>query len=169
MKNIKTYRIVVAAVVIGLVMTGCFKDTEILFEGTQIEFEDAVLRTPQSGQIFPIINLTRASGSPAYQVNLIGLQLAQGAEISFSLDTVPKILLNSTTIEAQEGVHFNLTEVGVTFPESASTTNVGAFTIVPTFPAQAGKTALFVIKLDDSEKLRPAENYRRLGFRINLN
>jgi hypothetical protein len=169
MKNIRTYKIILASAAIALLMTACFKDTEILFEKTQVEFEDAVLRTPQAGEIFPLISLTRASGSPTYQMNLIGRQLTQGENITFSLDTVPKRLLNATTIEAQEGVHFTLTGAGVTFPENASTTNFGAFSVVSTFPAQAGKTALFIIKLDGNEKIAPAENYRRLGFRINLN
>lgn len=159
-----------AIAAILVVSSSCFDDREVLFTDTQIEFENAVLTAPASGQKFPIINLTRASGTPAYQVNLIGRQLTEEAEISFSLDEVPAALLNANTIEAVEGVHFTLSADGkFTFPTEASKTNFVGLTIDPAFPANTGKTALLVIKLDGNNEIKPAENFRRLGFRINLN
>ncbi|MBT1698640.1 hypothetical protein KK083_17235 [Fulvivirgaceae bacterium PWU4] len=165
----KVYKIYSVILLTGFLLVSCFDDREILFEDTQIEFEDAVMRARATGEIFPIISVTRTTGTPAYQINLIGRQLAQAADVSFSLDTVPKRLLNANTIEAQQGVHFTLNESPVSFPEQASVTNATTFSILPGFPAQSGKTALFIIKLDGNDKIKPAENFRRLGFRINLN
>jgi hypothetical protein len=166
MKKLKLYTVIFLS---GLLFSSCFDDTKVVFDETQIEFEDAVMRARATGQIFPLIPLTRADGAPAYQVNLIGAQLPLAEEISYSLDEVPAVLLDANTIAAVEGVHFTLTENSVSFPENASITPVSLFTINAAFPAQAGKTAIFILKLDGNDKLVPAENYRRLGFRINLN
>lgn len=165
MKAIKLYVIVF----IGLSTTSCFDDHKVLFKKTQVEFENAVLTARASGEIFPIINLSRTSGSPSYQVNLIGEHLTQAQDIAFSIDEVPDRLLNSTSIRAIEGVHFSLNGNTLTFPEQTSVTSFSGFSILTDFPAQPGVTALFIIKLDGNEEMEPAENYRRLGFRINLN
>lgn len=154
---------------LALVFSSCFEDREILFEETQIEFENAVVLARATGEIFPIINLTRTSGTPNYQVNLIGRHLSNAQAISFSVEEVPDRLLNANTIRAEQGVHFTLSGNTFSFPENASTTNFNGLSIVPGFPAQAGRTALLIIRLDGNESITPSENFRRLGFRINLN
>ena len=150
-------------------LTSCFEDTKILFTDTLVEFEDAVLRAKAAGQTFPIMpTITRTAGTPAYQVNLVAPQLNVAENISFSLESVPASLLNATTIEAVEGVHFTFNPTA-SFPEAASKFNFTGITIRPGFPADAGKTALLVLKLDGNDSLKPSENYRRLAIRINLN
>jgi hypothetical protein len=153
----------------GVLLTSCFDDNKVFYDGSQVEFEDAVMRARAAGQIFPIINLTRTSGTPAYQINLIGEQLEATQDLSFALDAVPENLLNTNTIAAVEGVHFTLNGSTISFPQDASVVPASPFTISSTFPAAAGKTAIFVIRLDGNDRLQPSENYRRLGFRINLN
>ena len=152
-----------------LLLSACFEDREIVFEDYQIEFENAVMLARGTGDNFPIINLTRASGTPNYQINLIGPHLTSAEAISFSLEEVPARLLSANTIKAEQGVHFTLNGSSLNFPENTSTTNFSALSILPSFPAQAGRTALLIIRLDGNEKLKPAENFRRLGIRINLN
>jgi hypothetical protein len=168
----KSFKIYLTLLSVSFLLASCFDDKEILFEDTQVEFEDAVMRARATGQIFPIINITTRTPTVAattFQINLVGRQLTQAADIGFSLDTVPKALLNATTIEAQAGVHFNLTAAAISFPEQASTVKLQPFTIDAAFPAQAGKTAIFVIKLDGNDKIKPSENFRRIGFRLTLN
>jgi hypothetical protein len=164
----KTFKLYTVILFTGVLLTSCFEDTKVVFEDTQVEFEDAVMRARATGQIFPIIALTRTSAAPAYQINLIGEQLALAEDVSYSLDAVPATLLNATTIAAVEGVHFTLNGNSISFPEKASVTPLSAFTIDPGFPAQAGMTAIFILKLDGNDRLAPAENFRRLGFRIAL-
>lgn len=154
---------------LALFLSACFEDTEIKFTDTLIEFEDAVMRAPATGETFPIITLTRASGTPSYQINLIGPHLTQAEDVSFSLDAVPDRLLNATTIVAVEGVHYTLGTSPLSFPTGQSTANFTSLTIAPGFPAQAGMTALLILKLDGNDNLRPSENHRRIGIRINLN
>jgi hypothetical protein len=165
----KTFKIITFFLLTALLLSSCFEDTEVAFTDTQIEFEDAVMRARATGQLFPIINLTRASGSPGYQINLIGEQLTANEDISFSVDEVPATLLNGTTIAAQEGVHYALTGNTISFPVAESKATLQAFTIDPAFPAQAGMSAILIIRLDGNERISPAENFRRLGFRISLN
>jgi hypothetical protein len=170
MTAMKKFRILTVFVFTAILLSSCFEDREVLWEGKQIEFEDAVMRARATGQIFPIINLTRTSGSPTYQINLIGEQLGLGEDITFSLDEVPASLLTGTTIAAVEGTHFTLNAGGaITFPEAASTTLAAPFTVDNAFTSVPGASALFIIKLDGNDRITPAENYRRLGFRISLN
>lgn len=164
--NLKTFALLMC---MALVISSCFEDREILFEETQIEFENAVILARATGEIFPIINLTRTSGTPNYQINLIGRHLASVQAVSFSIEEVPARLLNANTIRAEQGVHFTLNGNSFSFPENTSTTNFNGLSIVPGFPAQAGRTALLIIRLDGNENITPSENFRRLGFRINLN
>jgi hypothetical protein len=166
MKKIKTAML---ALGLALVFSSCFNDREVLFEETQIEFENAVTLARATGEVFPIINLTRTSGTPNYQVNLIGRHLSSAAQINFSVEEVPDRLLNANTIRAVEGVHYTLSGNTFSFPGNASTTSFNGLSIVSGFPAQTGKTALLIIKLDGNESIEPAENFRRLGFSINLN
>jgi len=127
------------------------------------------MRSKAAGQTFPIMpTITRTAGTPSYQVNLVAAQLGTAEDISFSLEPVPAGLLNATTIEAVEGVHFTFNPV-TTFPEATSKSNFTGITILPGFPVDAGKTALLVLVLDGNDKLKPSENYRRLAIRINLN
>jgi hypothetical protein len=127
------------------------------------------MRSKAAGQTFPIMpTITRTAGTPSYQVNLVAAQLGSAEDISFSLEPVPASLLNATTIEAVEGVHFTFNPV-TTFPEATSKSNFTGITILPGFPVDAGKTALLVLVLDGNDKLKPSENYRRLAIRINLN
>jgi len=166
MKKLSTYFVIVF---LATALSSCFEDTKILFTDTLVEFEDAVMRAKATGQTFPIMpTITRAAGTPNYQVNLVAPQLNSAQEISFSLEPVPASLLNATTIEAVEGVHFTFNPTA-SFPEAASKFNFTGITILPGFPADAGKTALLVLRLDGNDSLKPSENYRRLAIRINLN
>src|SRR5688572_15423196 len=166
MKKLRTF---LAIAFVATTLTSCFEDTKILFTDTLVEFEDAVMRSKAAGQPFPIMPaVTRAAGTPNYQVNLVAPQLNTAQDIAFSLEPVPASLLNATTIEAVEGVHFTFTPTA-SFPEASSKFNFTGITILPGFPADAGKTALLVLKLDGNDDLKPSENYRRLAIRINLN
>ncbi len=165
MNTFKPYR---AIILIAFLLTACFEDTKIVFEDTQLEFESAVLLAKATGEVFPIINLNRASGTLSYQINLAGKQLPEAESISFSVEDVPDRLLNSNTVRAVEGVHFTLNGNSISFPELTNKTTFPAFSVDTDFPAEPGKSALFIIRLDGNDKLKPAENFRRLGFRISL-
>lgn len=153
-----------------MMLSGCFKEFDNTFTDIQVEFEDAVRTARAAGVVFPVFNLTRASGVRNHQVNLIGPHFSADQEMTFVVDTEVSIdpLLNANTIRAVEGVHFNIRGGRVTIPANSSVGTV-SFEILNTFPAQTGRTAILVLRLDGNAQIKPAENFRRIGFRINLN
>jgi len=161
--------IYVAVVFIGLLMTSCFDDREVLFEGKLIEFDDAVLRAKASGQNFPILpSVGRAVGTPTYKVNLVSSQLTANENVNFSIEAVPTALLNDNTIAAVEGTHYSLNGSSFTIPANTSVVSFGGVNVLADFPAEAGKTALLVVRLDGNETIKPSENFRRIAIRIRL-
>ena len=87
MKKLSSF---LAIVSLTTFLTSCFEDTKIVFDDTLVEFEDAVMRAKAAGQTFPIMpTITRAAGTPTYQVNLVAPQLSSPQDISFSLEAVP--------------------------------------------------------------------------------
>ncbi len=157
----------VTIMTIGLGLAGCFKDIDRTFDEYKlVEFETAVRSTPAAGFTFPIVNITRTAGTVAAQVNLVGTHFKTGEEMSFSIDTAVSKLLNATTIRAVEGVHFNLNGGKFTFKADTSFSFARFNVLNP--GATAGRTAILVLKLDGSSTIKPAENYRRIGYRIDL-
>lgn len=147
--------------------SSCFKELDYTFNETKVvELEDAVRRTPAAGVTYPIISVTRASGTQTLIANLVGEHFKTDQEMTFSIDTAISGLLTSTTIRAEAGKHFNLNGGKFIFKSDSSFAPL-KFDIV-NVPAEAGKTALLLLKLDGNNDVKPSENYRRVGFRIDL-
>lgn len=153
----------------ALSLASCFRDIDITFDAQrQVELEEAVRRTPATGQTFPIIDVTRMAGVQTYQVNLVGAKLTTPSELTYSVDTAIAPLLNATTIRAVEGVHYRLDNGGkITLKADTSFAAMRLNVLNP--GAAANRRALVLLRLDGNDQLRPAENYRRLAVRINLN
>ncbi|MBL7818236.1 MAG: hypothetical protein JNL70_24710 [Saprospiraceae bacterium] len=148
-------------------MTSCFKEFDYTFNEKKIvELEDAVRRTPASGVSYPIISVTRTAGSQSLQVNLVGEQLKAAQDMTFSIDTAISGLLNASTIRAEAGTHFNLNGGKFTFKQDTSFSFI-KFDVL-NVPAQTGKTALLLLKLEGNSEITANPNYNRVGFRIDL-
>lgn len=153
--------------VVTISVSSCFKEYDYTYNETKlVELEDAVRRTPASGVTYPIIAVTRTSGTQSLMVNLVGEQLKAPQDMTYSIDTAISGLLNATTIRAVEGTHFNLNGGKFTFKQDTSFSFVKLDIL--NSPAQTGKTALLLLKLDGSSDIKANENYRRVGFRIDL-
>ena len=162
----KIFTGVMLAGLIGLT-TACFKDTKTVFDGVKfVEFESAVRLSPAVGATFPIISVKRTDPSIMAVINLVGSQLKATETMKISIDTAIAPFLNATTIRGVEGKHFSLNGGSFTFKTDTSF-NVLRLPI-PTQAADKGKSALFVLKLDGSDGIKPSENYRRVGYRIAL-
>lgn len=154
---------------LSIITTSCFKDDDFKFDKVRlIEFEDAVRLTPPAGFTHGVVSLTRTSPPRSFQVNLVGKQLEAPQVVQVSIDTAISKFLNSTTIRAEAGVHYDL-KGGTLTIDAAKSTALLNLTIPTTFPQNTGKTALLVLKLDGNETIKPSENYRRIGVRISLN
>ncbi len=153
--------------VVAVITTSCFKEYDYTFNDVKVvEFETAVRTAPAGGVIYPVIALSRTSGAQRFQINLVGTHLKSSETLKISLDTVASRLLNDTTSRAIEGTHFDLK--GGTVVMKADTSFARYELQIKDVPKSKG-AAIFVIKLDGSDNLKPSENYRRIGFRINLN
>jgi hypothetical protein len=156
--------------------TGCFNEQDLTFDEFKlVEFEQAVTTAPTTsvGATFPILTATRVAGTQNLQVNLVGTQFEDAQTLTFSIDTTINNYLkvyNATTvntIRAEAGVHFDLK--GATFSIDKATSKGTLSFDIKDPGANTGKFALFVIKLDGNDRIKPSENHRRLGFRVNLN
>ncbi len=157
--------IFITALCISLV--SCIDQPDYLFdEAKQIEFETAVRTAPAPGFIFPVVATTRTAGAINLQINLIGSQLKTPEDITVSVDTSGTSLLTANITRAVEGKHFNLNGGKVTI--KADTSFVNYRLNILNSGAEAGKQALIVLKLEGTNNLKAAENYRRVGYRINL-
>ena len=163
----KKYIITFALLGIMTLVSSCFEDMSIRFDKPGlVEFESAVRTAPAAGAIYPIIATTRSAGILPLQVNLVGTHLKTAEEMTVTVDTAIAKFLNSTTIRAVEGTHFSLNG-GKIVMKADTSFSVYRFNIQNVSPV-AGRSALVVLKLEGGNSLKPSENYRRVGFRINL-
>jgi hypothetical protein len=160
MKNLK---LLVLYLVATCLFTSCFSEKDNVFDeiNSFVEFNDAVIRTPAAGRTYPLIAVNKGTGIQTARVNLVGKQRDNSETIKVSVETA------STT--AIEGVHYRLVNNGnVSISEKNS---FGNFQIeILNVPAEAGKTVDVVLLIEgNGSNILPNENYKRIGYRINLN
>ncbi len=161
------YKIYLGALLLALCGSACFEDPDTTFdELTLVEFEDAVRTTPAPGATFPIVALTRTSGTRTAWVNLIGKHLGASQNMRISIDTAVTPFLRSTDIRAEAGKHFDLSDGSFAFKADTSFAPVRFKVLDP--GATVGKFAFFILRLDGNDEIKPSENYRRIGYRIDL-
>jgi hypothetical protein len=164
----KKYSITFAFLGLIILATSCFEDKTIVFNQTAlVEFETAVRTAPAAGVIYPIIATSRTAGTLPLQVNLVGAHIKAPQELTVTVDTAISRLLNATTIRAVEGTHFSLNG-GKVIMKADTSFAVYRFNVQNVAPV-TGRTALVVLKLEGGGALKASENYRRVGYRINLN
>lgn len=145
----------------ALALSACFKEPDFTFnEESFVEFQSTIVSTPAVGRTYPLIAVARGAGIRSQQVNLVGPQSATELPIKFVVDSL-------TTAVA--GTHYKLVGDG-TFPIPANT-SFGQCQIEILNPARdSGKTVDVILRLEgNGTNVKPSENYRRIGYRINLN
>mgnify|MGYP002777656706 CR=1 FL=1 len=145
--------------VLGL--TSCFEDIDKTWdEGTLVEFQQSIIRTPAVGRTFPLIAVNNGAGEQLQQINLVGPQRGSDVTVKVSVDK------EFTT--ATEGTHFSLADGGnVTFPANSSTANAKINILRAT--GTAGQTFNVVLILEgNGSDIKPSENYKRVGYTIRL-
>ncbi|AFK03780.1 hypothetical protein Emtol_2644 [Emticicia oligotrophica DSM 17448] len=143
-----------------IIMSSCFKDNQPVFDSMYlVEFQDAVVTAPALNKTFPIIAVANGAGVQTRRINLVGRQRENEESIKFSVDP------NETT--AKEGVHYTLEGGSVKIPAKSS---FGDCKInILKAPAAAGTSVVLVLVLEgNGSDIKPNENYKKLGFRINL-
>ena len=143
-----------------LSLAACFTEPDqILDEVSWVEFQQTIVSTPAVGRTYPFLAFARAMpGVRTTQVNLVGAQRATDTPINFVVDEA------STAVA---GTHYKLS--GNTFSIPANTSFGQCGIEVLNAPRDSGKTVDVVLRLEQSGDIKASENYRRIGFRINLN
>jgi hypothetical protein len=148
---------------LGIILsfTACFTEPDqILDDVSWTEFQQTIVSTPAVGRTYPFLSFLRtAPGVKTTQVNLVGAQRTTDTPINFVVDEA------STAIA---GTHYKLSS-GNTFNIPANTSFGQCGIEVLNAPRDSGKTVDVVLRLEQSGDIKPSENYRRIGFRINLN
>jgi hypothetical protein len=156
MKNIFKYLSIIS---ISFVFTSCFRDTKAVFDTLYyVEFQDAVILSPALTKTYPIQAVANGAGVLTRRINLVGRQKSAEETITFTVDP------EST---AKEGVHFSLDGGTAKIPANSSFGDVKVNILKA--PAAAGTNVVLVLKLEgNGGDIKPNENYKKLGIRINL-
>jgi hypothetical protein len=159
-KIMKKNMLFLLALGIILSITACFTEPDqILDDVSWVEFQSTIVSTPAVGRTYPFLAFLRtAPGVKTTQVNLVGAQRTTDTPINFVVDEA------STAVA---GTHYKLS--GNTFNIPANTSFGQCGIEVLSAPRDSGKTVDVVLRLEQSGDIKPSENYRRIGFRINLN
>lgn len=163
--------------------TGCIKQIDKTFTGpTVIEFDASVLnsntspysyhvavRTPPFGIPTTTANstaITRALATPVrLRVNLVGRQRRTAETLTYRVVT-DGITPNSPNLLAVQGTHFT-TSGTFTIPADSS---FGVVEVNIVNPGSASTNPREVhLELIGNDNIKPSENYKRVGIRINQN
>jgi len=146
---------------ISLLVTACFKDLEIKYDGpTQIEFETAVRTNPAVGLTYPLVasaNNTTLGPVLTTQLNLVGPQR--------SSDLTVRVLVEPTLTTTSASSYTLLNGGSVVIPANSS---VGSLSIaVSRATSTTAPIRNLVVILDStSNDFKASPNYRRVGFTI---
>ncbi len=140
------------SVVVGT--TACFEDSKVVFAGIVAEFNETVVRTPALGVNYPLIVVRNGAGQLTTRVNLVGPQQPS--------EQVLRVTIDPASTAQPTNYRFGGT---VTIPANSSFGNLQFEVLNAASVPTTGLNVVFV--LDGNELIKPSENYRRVGFRIN--
>jgi hypothetical protein len=162
-----------------LMLTSCIENDPVIFTGSVAEFDAAVWNTPTTGEIFPLLTrvpgygravstnatapstadpvITRTSGTVTFRVNLVGAPMNVEQTLTVS------VVSDKTTAIA--GTHFTV-PTSVVIPAGESF----GFLDVPILnPGASAGSVNLVLQIDGNEKVKPSENYKKIGLSIAQN
>ncbi len=163
-----------------MMLSSCFKDNKVTFQGALVEFDETVIRAPIVGTLnYPAITVARTAGTVTTRVNLVGahrstdqtVRIVFDAEATAQAVTALRTLNPTANISAAvEGTHFRLGNNGNVVIPANSSFGSASIEIINVAPATAPATSVvFVIRLEGNDVIKPSENYKRLGYRVTLN
>lgn len=146
---------------IPVLLTACFKDLSIKYDGpTQVEFESAVRTNPAVGRTYPLIssaNSTTSAPVLTTQLNLVGPQRAS--------DLTVKVLVEPPLTTASASSYTLLNGGSVLIPANSS---FGSLSIAVGRASSTTATlgALVIVLDSTSSDFKASPNYKRIGFTI---
>jgi hypothetical protein len=137
-----------------LVFSSCIDQDYTVFEGSLVEFQDAVTRTPVAGQKYPRITVANTVGNVTLRVNLVGAQRTADETLTYTI--VPE----GTTAVA--GKDFT-TSGTVVIPAGES---FGDVTVSVTNTGAIGGNVDLLLQIDGNSTIGSSQNYNQVQIRI---
>jgi len=162
--------IFILTVAAAFVLNGCIKNEDVIWKGSQIEFDAAIWNSNGAGLTYPILTrvpaqgtatgasqptLTRSSGSVQIRVNLVGAQ--RSSDTNFTYQVVGS---ESTAVA---GTHYTAPSGTGTIPANSS---FGIITINILNPGASTGSKILVLQLTDSPDVKVSVNYSKIGLSI---
>jgi hypothetical protein len=136
-----------------LAFSSCIEQNYPLWEGSLVEFQDAVVRAPIAGQKYPRIAVGNTVGTVNLQVNLIGAHRTSDETIAYS------VVAAGTTAASSD-----YTTAGtVVIPAGKST---GTLTVNITNTGAIGGTVDLLLQLDGNASIGSSQNHNQVQIRI---
>ena len=127
-----------------LVFSSCIEQNYPLWKGALVEFQDAVVRTPVTGQKYPRITVNNSVGTISLQVNLVGAQRSSDEIIAYSIVQEGTTAVSGTDFTTSGNVTINVVDTG----------RIGGFVDL-------------LLQLDGNANIGSSQNYNQVQIRIN--
>ncbi|WP_291778944.1 DUF4843 domain-containing protein [Cecembia sp.] len=142
------------SLVMVLLLGSCIEQNYPIWEGAEVEFQDAVVRTPTPGQTFPRIAIGNDVGAVNLQVNLVARQRPNDETINY------RVVPEQTT--AVQGTDFNVSG-SLVIPANSS---FGTVTVDILNTGAIGGFVDVMIELEGNSDIIASENYKQVQLRI---
>ena len=149
----KIYLLYLLALV--LVSSSCIDQNYPKWEGSLLEFQDAVERAPVSGETYPRITVANTVGTVNLRVNLVGAHRASDEIIMYSAIT-------GAATTAVSGRDYTMTGK-LTIPKGSS---FGTLTVNIRDTGRIGGSVDLLLQLDGNDEIGFNTNYNKVQLRI---
>ena len=149
----KIYLLYLLALV--LVSSSCIEQNYPKWEGSLLEFQDAVVTSPVAGETYPRITVANTVGTVSFRVNLVGAHRASDEIIMYSAVT-------SAATTAVSGRDYTMTGK-LTIPKGSS---FGTLTVNVVNTGRVGGSVDLLLQLDGNDEIGYNTNYNKVQLRI---
>jgi len=137
-----------------LILSSCIEQNYPTFDRHIVEFQDAVVRTPVSGQVYPRITVPNTVGTVTLQVNLVGAHKPADEVIQYT------VAASGTTAAA--GVDYT-TASTLVIPKGSS---FGTLTVNVINTGKLGGSVDLLLQIIGNDKTGVSPSYDRVQLRI---
>ena len=138
-----------------LVTSSCIEQNYPKWEGSLLEFQDAVVTTPVAGETFPRVTVANTVGTVNLRVNLVGAHRASDEIISYSA-------VSSSATTAVSGKDYAMTGK-LTIPKGS---RFGTLTVNVINTGKIGGSVDLLLQLDGNDEIGYNSNYNKVQIRI---
>jgi hypothetical protein len=137
-----------------LVFSSCIEQNYPVWEDHVVEFQDAVVRAPLAGQVYPRITVANTVGTVNLQVNLVGAHRPSDEIITYS------VVAEGTTATAGRDYVASGT---LTIPAGSS---FGTLTVNVVNTGKIGGSVDLLLQLVGNDEIGNSANYNKVQIRI---